>query len=138
MNPLRPERSLPLTSSPPPDWSCWLHAGTHRALSQARSTREFVRRHLWAEEWKRLSEPAPACRVCGRLWTPRTDELHQVLPTAARGSLFEMWVPVCRTHHVALHRLLATSGAATRVGRRTASYDALRLLRRRHRGLTGC
>lgn len=113
------------------DGSCWI--ASKRGPSEAwRSTRWFARRGVWAEEWKRRYDAAPACRVCGRLWTPRTGDLHDIRTTGGRPVRFEDFTPLCRAHHAALHSLVRAS-SLDRLGDRAATYESLSLLQRKHR-----
>lgn len=116
--------------------SCWGVLDPTRAVAQQRSAPLLLRRVLWAENWKREHDSAPTCRVCGRLWTPRTGELHEALPSLARSAFADL-IPLCRAHHAALHRTIRGTGAAARLGYRDATQVALMRLRERHSRLAG-
>jgi hypothetical protein len=110
--------------------SCW---GSEPFSLEARqqSAPGFVRRSFWAEDWKRRRDAAPACLVCGRLWTPRTGDLHEPVPTLGRRA-FEDFIPLCWAHHAALHVDVRAADGVRRLGYRGATHEALQVLRQRH------
>lgn len=111
--------------------SCWGASDPTITAARRRSASGFVRRGLWAEDWKREHDSAPTCVVCGRLWTPRIGDLHETVPTLARTPFGDL-VPMCRAHHADLHSNVRTTGAVLRLGHRVATREALILLRKLH------
>jgi len=111
--------------------SCWGASDPTSASARHRSSAGLLRRVLWAEHWKRDHDSAPTCAVCGRLWTPRTGDLHETVPTLA-SAVFTDLVPMCRAHHTDLHGNVRTTGAVLRLGYRVATQETLLRLRKRH------
>lgn len=110
--------------------SCWGACDPTIATVRRRAAVGFVRRGLWAEDWKRRHQGAPCCAVCGRLWTPRTGDLHEPAPTLAR-SAFQDLVPLCWAHHAALHNIIRATRAVPRLGYRIATREGVLRLRKR-------
>ncbi|GAA1835965.1 hypothetical protein GCM10009795_096440 [Nocardioides hankookensis] len=104
----------------------------------------FARRRWWFEEWvsrtqgvRRLQDSAaPVCLVCGRLWTLREGDLHHVTYDRLGAEAFEDLVPLCRTHHEALHDLYDASPLWRRTGRVQATYGIIGVLKRRTQDTT--
>jgi hypothetical protein len=120
-----------------PRRTCWDEDRRAGAAAELRSTSAFVQRSIWAEEWKRRKETAPTCRVCGRIWTPRTGVLHDLLATGARRQVgFDDQLPLCAAHHESLHREVLAIRRSCTVDLRRATYDALCTIQRRHREQT--
>jgi 5-methylcytosine-specific restriction endonuclease McrA len=106
-----------------------------------RSPQWSERRRRWVKEWKSYaathrSGAAPQCRVCGRLWTLKSGDLHHLHYDRLGAELFEDLVPLCRPHHEALHQLYDTSADWRRMGRVQATFGIIGVLQRLHQAAT--
>lgn len=82
----------------------------------------FRRRERWLEEYRAVREGAdPVCVVCGCEWTLRAGDLHHRSYRRLGSEDWRDLMPLCRSHHQALHALLESDPVWRRLGRRQAS-----------------
>lgn len=100
-----------------------------------RSPQWFARRRRWLGEWRARHNGAPTCRVCGRLWSLGSGDLHHATYERLGAELYEDLIPLCRAHHEDLHRLYDASAEWRKLGRTQATSGIIAVLRRRQEGL---
>jgi len=91
------------------------------------SPRWRARRHKWLREYVRRFGTAPVCACCRRGWTLR-DDLHHLSYDRLGNERHEDLLPMCRTCHRALHRILDTSPHWRAMPRSTASLAIIERL----------
>jgi hypothetical protein len=88
----------------------------------------FARRARWYFDQLAVGR-AVRCQVCGQAWTLDQGDLHHRtydhLGHEHHGDL----VPLCRTHHAALHQIWDGSPAWRRLGRTQATAGIITALR---------
>jgi 5-methylcytosine-specific restriction endonuclease McrA len=93
----------------------------------------FRRRERWLQEYRAREGADPVCVVCGCEWTLRSGDLHH---RSYRRLGLEDWrdlMPLCRTHHHAMHAFLEADPAWWRLGPPQASDLIAAKLRDRYR-----
>lgn len=90
----------------------------------------FRRREAWLEAWT-TAHGEPTCRVCGAPWTLRSGDLHHRTYARLGEERWTDLIPLCRTCHTELHRLLQGSPGWRRMPREQGT-DALVAVLRRH------
>ena len=93
------------------------------------SQRWFALRERWAADWVEMHGTEPRCLVCDVEWA-LCDDLHhrtyERLGSEARRDL----IPLCRSCHGALHRMLETDRSWRRLDRSQATDLIVVTLRR--------
>jgi hypothetical protein len=94
----------------------------------------FRRREQWHTEHVETTSAEPTCAVCDQTWTLNRDDLHHRTYDRLGHELHSDLIPLCRTHHRAVHDLWDASPAWRRLGRVQATAGIISILRRRQKG----
>ena len=117
----RPRPALP--------WS----AGRARRRAEYRawmgSAAWLERRRAWAE----AHGTGPACQVCGAPWSLSHGDLHHRSYARLGHEADVDLVPLCRSCHGQLHRMLESSTGWLRLGREAATDQVVARLRAKRR-----
>ena len=89
------------------------------------------KRRDWYQHWRSTHHSAPMCLVCGCRWSLRSGQLHHVTYMRLGNEEPDDLVPLCAAHHARLHELWDGSPQWRALGRATATYGIIALLRRR-------
>lgn len=89
----------------------------------------FDLRRRWYDTWTSTHGEPPRCSACGEPWTLAHGDLHHRTYDRLGHERFSDLVALCRPCHTRLHRIMESSPAWRRLGRRRATDGALGLLR---------
>ena len=90
-------------------------------------------RRAWAGRWAEAHGTGPACQVCGTTWSLRHGDLHHRSYARLAHEADADLVPLCRSCHGQLHRVLESSTGWLRLGREAATDQVVARLRAKRR-----
>ena len=90
-------------------------------------------RRAWAERQLEVHGAEPACQVCGAPWSARHGDLHHRSYARLGHEADTDLVPLCRSCHGQLHRVLEPSTGWLRLGREVATDQVVARLRAKRR-----
>ena len=88
----------------------------------------FTRRERWLAE-RRSTHGDPVCLVCGQPWALRSGDLHHRTYARLGAEAASDLIPLCRTCHTELHRLLESAPGWRRMPREQATNALVAVLR---------
>jgi 5-methylcytosine-specific restriction endonuclease McrA len=128
-----PHRTGRAVREPRPDLT-WSTRRIHRRLAYGdymASPEWFALREIWAMDWAARYDAEPCCLICGAAWTLRHGDVHHRsyirLGHEGRHDL----IPLCRTCHDTLHRVLESDRSWRRLDRAQATDLIVATLRRK-------
>ena len=93
----------------------------------------FALRERWAADWAARDGTEPHCLICGAEWSLCDDLHHRTYERLGREADRDL-IPLCRSCHSALHRVLESDRSWRRLNRAQATdLIVLRLRRRAHK-----
>jgi 5-methylcytosine-specific restriction endonuclease McrA len=92
----------------------------------------FALRERWAEDWAARHGNEPHCRICGIEWA-LCDDLHHRTSERLGKEARQDLIPLCRSCHGALHRILESDRSWRRLNRAQATDLIVLNLRRKAR-----
>jgi 5-methylcytosine-specific restriction endonuclease McrA len=89
----------------------------------------LARRAAWYRRWVAAHEAEPVCQVCESPWTLRRGHLHHLSYARLGHEADRDFVPLCRSCHQRLHRVLESNPAWLKAGRGHATWVIIARLR---------
>jgi 5-methylcytosine-specific restriction endonuclease McrA len=89
----------------------------------------LARRAAWYRRWVAAHEAEPVCQVCESTWTLRRGHLHHLSYARLGHEADRDLVPLCRSCHQRLHRVLESNPAWLKAGRAHATGVIIARLR---------
>jgi hypothetical protein len=92
----------------------------------------FALRECWAADWAARNGSEPQCLICGIEWA-LCDDLHHRTYESLGNETYRDLIPLCRSCHDTLHRVLETDRSWRRPNRAQATDLVVLTLRRKAR-----
>ena len=111
----------------------WSTSRIHRRAAYCNymaSEQWFALRERWAADWVESHGTQPHCLVCGVEWALCDDLHHRTYERLGREAAADL-IPLCRSCHGALHRILETDRSWRRLNRAQATDLIVLSLRRK-------
>ena len=111
----------------------WSTGRIHRRAAYCNymaSEQWFALRERWAADWVENHGTQPHCLVCGVEWALCDDLHHRTYERLGREAGADL-IPLCRSCHGALHRILETDRSWRRLSRAQATDLIVLSLRRK-------
>jgi hypothetical protein len=90
----------------------------------------FALRERWAADWAERRGNEPHCLICGAEWSLCDDLHHRTYERLGREADRDL-IPLCRSCHGVLHRILESDCLWRRLGRSQATDLIVLTLRRK-------
>ena len=91
----------------------------------------FALREQWARDWMARHGIEPCCLICGAPWLLERDDLHHRTYARLGHESCRDLIPLCRSCHGELHRVLESDRSWRRLDRAQATDLIVKALRRR-------
>ena len=91
----------------------------------------FALREMWARDWAARYDAEPCCLICGAAWTLGHGDVHNRSYVRLGHEGRHDLIPLCRTCHDTLHRVLESNRSWRRLDRAQATDLIVAILRRK-------